>query len=104
MKVPRAKQLPSGSWRIQVRIGEKRVSITEPTEKACLARAMAVQQELLEPMDKSQKPTLTVAIDRYIEARQNILSPATIRGYRTIQKNRFRTAMNKRISGISDRE
>lgn len=104
MKVPKAKQLPSGSWRIQVRIGEKRVSITEPTEKACLARAMAVQQEMLFPVDKSQKPTLTVAIDHYIEARQNILSPATLRGYRTIQKNRFQAAMNKRVNGISDKE
>lgn len=104
MKVPKAKQLPSGSWRIQVRIGEKRISITEPTEKACLARAMAVQQELLAPVDKSQKPTLTVAIDHYIEARQNILSPSTIRGYRTIQKNRFQSAMDKRINGISDKE
>lgn len=104
MKVPKAKQLPSGSWRVQVRIGEKRVSITEPTEKACIARALAVQQELLAPVDRSQKPTLTVAIDHYIEARQNILSPATIRGYRTIQKNRFQTAMPKRINGITDKE
>lgn len=104
MKVPKAKQLPSGSWRVQVRIGEKRVSITEPTEKACIARALAVQQELLAPVDRSQKPTLTVAIDHYIEARQNILSPATIRGYRTIQKNRFQTAMNKRVNDISDKE
>lgn len=103
MKVPKAKQLPSGSWRIQVRIGEKRVSITEPTEKACLARAMAVQQEMLSPVDRSQKPTLTVAIDHYIEARQNILSPTTIRGYRTIQKNRFQTAMSKRVNEITDK-
>lgn len=103
MKVPKAKQLPSGSWRIQVRIGEKRVSITEPTEKACLARAMAVQQEMLSPVDKSQKPTLTSAIDHYIESRQNILSPATIRGYRTIQKNRFQTAMSKRVNEITDK-
>lgn len=104
MKTPKAKQLPSGSWRAQVRVGDKRLSITEPTEKACIARAMAVQQELLAPVDKSQKPTLTVAIDHYIEARQNILSPSTIRGYRTIQKNRFQSAMGRRINGISDKE
>lgn len=104
MKVPKAKQLPSGSWRAQVRIGDKRLSITEPTEKACIARAMAVQQELMDPVDKSQKPTLTVAIDRYISDRQNLLSPSTIRGYRIIQRRRFQSAMGKQINKIPDKE
>ena len=86
--IPTPKQLPSGSWRIQLLIDGRRISVTEDTESACIARAMAIREEMLQPEDKSAKPTLTSAIDRYIEARENILSPSTIRGYRNIQKSR----------------
>lgn len=103
MKIPTAKQLPSGSWRIQLRVGDRRISVTEPTEKACVARAMALQQELIQPVDRSTL-TLTTAIDHYIEARQNILSPSSLRSYRTIQRNRFQTAMPRRLSSLTDRE
>ena len=42
---------------------------------------------------KPGRKTLTDAIDDYIAARVNILSPATILGYRRIQKNRFQDVM-----------
>lgn len=47
------------------------------------------------------RKTLTKAIDNYIEARQNVLSPATIRGYRTIQKHRFPGLMGQDVSSIT---
>lgn len=97
LKVPTPRQLPSGNWFLQVCVNGQRISITEPTDELCIARALAVKQGLLEREDRSQKPTLTVAIDRYIEARTNILSPSTIVGYRVIQRNRFKAAMNRRI-------
>ena len=102
IKVPSPRQLPSGNWFIQTTVNGKRISITEPTEAACIARAMAIKQELLEAEDRSQKPTLSVAIDRYIEARQNILSPASIKGYRTIQKHRFPTAMCRPVDAFDE--
>ena len=104
ISVPTPRQLPSGSWQVQICVSGKRISITEPTEKACIARAMATKQELLAPIDRSRKPILTNAIDRYIEARSNILSPATIRGYRTIQKNRFQTAMGRPVDAYGEKE
>lgn len=103
IKVPTPRRLPSGNWFIQLSIKGKRVSVTEPTEKACIARAMAIKQEFLEPIDRSIKPTLSASIDKYIEARQNILSPATIRGYRTIQKNRFKSAMSRPINAFDEK-
>lgn len=103
MKIPKAKQLPSGSWRIQLRVGDRRISVTESTEKACIARAMALQQELIQPVDRSTL-TLTTAIDHYIDARQNILSPSSLRSYRTIQRNRFQTAMHTQLRSLSDRD
>ena len=103
IKVPTPRQLPSGNWFIQLSVSGQRISVTEKTEKACIARAMAIKQDLLEPVDRSQKPTLTVAIDRYIEARQNVLSPATIRGYRTIQRSRFAAAMGRPVNAYDEK-
>lgn len=102
IRVPTPRKLPSGNWFIQLSVNGKRISVTEPTEKACIARAMAIKEELLEPVDRSQKPTLSVAIDRYIESRQNVLSPATIVGYRVIQRNRFKVAMSRPINAYDE--
>lgn len=102
--IPTPKQLPSGSWRIQLLIDGRRISVTEGTESACIARAMAIREQMLQPEDKSVKPTLTAAIDHYIESRENILSPATIRGYRNIQKSRFKYQMNRPVNSLSERD
>jgi integrase len=103
IKVPTPRKLPSGNWFIQLSVNGQRISVTEPTEKACIARAMAIKQDILEPVDRSKKPSLSVAIDRYIEARQNVLSPATIRGYRTIQRNRFKAAINRPVNAYDEK-
>ena len=92
MKIPKAKQLPSGSWFCRVRVDGKDVGITRPTEKEAVAEAMAVKAGIVEAK-KSGKKTLTDAIDDYIDARKNVVSPSTIRGYRAIQKGRFKAAM-----------
>lgn len=102
IKVPKPRQLPSGSWFLQVSVRGKRISVTEPTEQACIARAMAIKEDMLEAEDRSQKPSLSVAIDRYIEARENILSPSTIVGYRVVQRNRFKSAMQKPINAFDE--
>ena len=104
ISVPTPRQLPSGSWRVQLLIDGKRISVTEETEQACIARAMAIRENMLAPADKSQKPSLSVAIDRYIEARESILSPATIRGYRNIQKSRFQSQMKRPVNSMSERD
>lgn len=100
IKVPTPRQLPSGNWFLQISVKGKRISVTEPTEKECIARAMAIKQDMLQPVDHSAAPTLTACIDHYIENRQNILSPSTIRGYRTVQKNRFQSYMNRPVNTL----
>lgn len=103
IKVPTPRKLPSGNWFIQICVNGKRISVTEPTEQACIARAMAIKQELLEPVDRSRKQSLTKAIDAYIDARSNVLSPSTIRGYRTIQRNRFQAAMERPVDAYDEK-
>ena len=101
MKVPTPKKLPSGSWHLRIKIDGVSHSITKPTEKACLAEYMALKAGTKKTKGKSTGPlTLTKAIDRYIERRQNICSPSTIAGYRRIQNQRFKTTMPLALQNI----
>ena len=100
MKTPTARKLPSGSWCARVRINGKDICITKPTEKEAVAAALAVKAGLIDAPANGPK-TLKRAIDDYIDARRDVLSPATIRGYVTIRDNRFQRAMGMRLTSIS---
>lgn len=106
MKYPKARKLPSGSWYCRVRVDGKDVSITRPTEREAVAEAMAVKARLKDaPRQEAVRRrslTVTKAIDQYIEARSNVLSPATVRGYRIIQQHRFAGAMQLKIYEVSE--
>lgn len=100
ISVPKPQQLPSGSWRIVLRAeGE---SVTEPTPELCIARAKAIRAGFLERRRAVPGGTLSEAVDRYIQRRENTLSPTTIRAYRIIQKNRFKGPMGKSIKTPTD--
>lgn len=101
MKSPKARKLPSGAWTCRVRINGQDISITRPTEKEALAEAMALKAGVKQASGSYAK-TVTKAIDDYIAIRQNILSPATIRGYRIIQKNHFQSVMHSKIGSVTD--
>lgn len=105
MKVPTPKKMSSGNWYINLRLGGESISVTEPTEKSCIRAAQLIKAEYLAgkriAKEKEDSLTLTKAIDRYITSRENVLSPATIRGYRTIQKNRFQSIMDKPLTDLT---
>lgn len=101
MKTPTARQLKSGSWYCRIRVDGQDVSITRPTKKEAIAAAMALKAGILEDAKKPKKLTVTQAIDEYIDARRNILSPSTIRGYKIIQNNRFQSYMHKDIHAVT---
>lgn len=101
MKVPTARKLPSGKWFCRVRVDGQDIGITRDTEKEAVAEAMAVKYGIKDAAKKTKKKTLHQAIDDYIDARRNILSPATIRGYRNIQANRFQNLMHRDIFSVT---
>lgn len=101
MKIPKAKQLPSGSWFCRVRVNGQDIGITRPTEKEAVAEAMAVKAGTIEAKKSAKAKTVSAAIDSYISARENVLSPATIHGYRKIQRNRFGGMMGLDINKIT---
>ena len=104
MKIPKAKQLPSGSWFCRVRVDGRDISITRPTEKEAVAEAMALKAGMAQAAKNPKKRTVSQAIDSYIESRQNVLSPSTIRGYRAIQGTRFLTMMHKDIGSVTQEQ
>ena len=109
MKVPKARRLPSGMWFIQLRLGGESIPITTRTEKECVRQAQYAKAEYLAGKRAPKKkepatPTLSESIDHYIQERKNVLSPSTIRGYRYIQRNRFKGIMQRKIGEILEEE
>lgn len=107
MKVPKAHRMPSGLWRIQLRLGGKSIPVTARTEKECIRLAQSAKAEILAGKrqitaeDAGQLPTLRDAIDNYLDARITALSPATIRGYEGIKRNRFQGIMDRSLSDLT---
>lgn len=86
-KLPKPQKLPSGAWRCQVMVGGKRVSVVEDRPELAQAKAVALKSGLME--EKKSGPSMTVgeAMDRYIESKDAVLSPTTIRSYKSIRNN-----------------
>lgn len=107
MKVPEPTRLKSGEWRIQLRLGGKSMVVTDWNKKECISKAALVKAEYQagkREAARAQETTLTQAIDDYISKRSNTLSPLTIRGYRILQKNRFRAIANRDLHKIAPEE
>ena len=85
MKIPKITKLPSGSYFCRLRLNGESIPITEDSYDKCQAKALAIKQGLIQG-HTSPSVTLRKAIDLWISERYNVLSPATIRGYRTIQR------------------
>lgn len=106
MYVPEPEKLPSGSWRIRMRLGGEEISVTRSSKNECISTARRIKAEYKDGArasggDRTDK-TLRQGIDAYIKARTNTLSPATVRGYRTIQKCRFQEYMDKPMKSLKN--
>lgn len=99
IKVPKPRQLKSGKWNIELKA--EGWSTTEDTAEECIIKAKAVRAGFLEAKVKSERVTLTKAIDRYIEQKDAVLSPESVRTYRGYQRNRFKTLMDMDVSKIT---
>ena len=100
-----AKKLPSGSYRSFVYIGKnsdgKRQykSFTADTKKdAEYAAALYLKNKKTE--NSAENLTFQKASDQYIADKSNILSPATIRGYRIMQRNAFNLLLKQKLLSL----
>ena len=82
------KKLPSGSYRIQIFLGKGpdgkpiRKSITAATAKECKVLAAQYESEHRKP----DRRTFSSAMESYIASSAAVLSPSTIRGYKSVQR------------------
>jgi len=93
--VTKAKQLPSGAWRVQVfnKGGNPRyISFTADTEDEATYLAL----EWKRGRERKAQVGLTVgeAIDQYIDLKDGVLSPTTIANYRGIRRNNLKNLMD----------
>lgn len=104
MKLPEPKKRKSGTWYIQLRLNGVSHYVNGSTAKECRDKARLLKSEYSAGVREIKKgvPTLSEAIDRYIEKRRNTLSPSTIDGYRRIQKNRFSSVMGLPLDEKTD--
>ena len=102
MNVPKPKKLKSGNWRIQIMVEGKRYSITDPDPKVCKQKAKELYAGL--QFEKRIPLTLGKAFDNYIEAKDSVLSPSTILGYKKIRKGYLQSIMSVNITDLTQEE
>ena len=76
------------------------VSITG-TSSADVNRKVAEFKQNKKIHKQSHDLTLYEAIDKYILTSDAVLSPSTIRGYRTIQRNAFKSIISKKLADLN---
>lgn len=102
--MPTAKKLPSGNWRVRVfshydSEGKRKYkSFTATTKKQ--AELMAAQYVYDEKESRSDI-TVRAAIDRYISAKDGVLSASTVRGYRQMQKKYYTEIEHLKVSSLT---
>lgn len=100
----KAKELPSGSYRVQFRLNGERISVTADTEDEAIYQASLIKTKR-ERSVKSEKKENTVGkcVKEYIESKENILSPSSIRGYYIILRNAMKFIENVKIKDLSEK-
>ena len=102
MKTPIIKKLPSGAYHARVQIDGRRVSVTSNSKKNVEREILSLKLKTAKLGQSGASDTLSEGIDRFIESRMAVLSPATVRGYRIIQRNRFKFVMSQKMDSIKN--
>lgn len=102
----KAKKLPSGNWRVQAYAGKdengkaKYRSFTAPTKREAEYLAAQYALDKTEERRKAKEPQaleFKKAAEEWIEARRNILSPATTRMYDSMLRQAYVPILHKDI-------
>ena len=100
--MPTAHKLPSGSWRCQITVDGKRLSVTGATKKE--AEHKAVEIEAGHKRMLASGITVGQALRRYVDSRDAILSPSTIQGYERMLANDYEDIAQIPVKKFDSRE
>ena len=95
MLIPKARKVADG-YAIRLRVNGETMTVRASSLRSCQQKAALAKAQML---TKKKRPSNTISelMDDYIEKRTSVLSPSTIRGYRTIQRTRFKDVINSPI-------
>lgn len=100
----KAKKLPSGNWRVQAQVTIDgrviRKSFVDTDRRR--AELAAVTWQTGQQRESLDDITLARAYERFLEAKGNVLSPATVRGYQNLMNNSLQDIMYMRVSKLSN--
>lgn len=94
-------KLPSGSYRIRKMYKGKTYTVVtdyKPTQKEAI---QLMADELDKVQEKRGRKTFKNACDAYIESKRNVLSPTTVRGYKSAMRTISGKIMDKNIHDIT---
>jgi len=106
----KAKRLPSGTWRVLLYVGKDETgkrqyeSFTADTKAQAELLAAKRKSEIELGIQKEKHPTtMTVgeAMDRYIDDREDVASPKTIRDYRGYRRLYFQRLMSIKVRDLT---
>ena len=102
-----AKQLPSGNWRVRAtdpKTGKTR-SFTSTNSSKRAKREVEAEAAawLLEVHDLYENPRFRQAAEDYIAAKEPVLSPTTIQGYKTYLKNNMERLTDVKLADLTPR-
>lgn len=100
MKLPKARELPSGKWYMQIMVDGHRHNGTFETEDDAYYWAAGLKTKSIENKVPKREVTVKKAFSDYIDSRSNILSPSTLKSYKNIQENYFSNIMSKKAISI----
>ena len=101
VKVPPPQILPSGTYFGRITVQGDRRSISAETEEEYYAKARAAKLGLIETKKAAPKMTLETAIEKFIKDNDKVLSPSTIKAYKSMAKTRFVAYLKRDISAIN---
>lgn len=96
-------KLKSGHYRIRVydKITKSRKSFTAPTKAEVKLLAAEYENGII---DKAAPRSLTIdaAIAEYIESKESVLSPSTVRGYEIMRRNAFKPIADEKLKNLTE--
>jgi integrase len=100
-----AKKLPSGRYRVLAYIGvgeDGKKKYKSFTADRKVDAELAANKFLNDPSRHNEEnPTVKEAIERYIKAKDGVLSPSTVRGYRAMQRTQFAAIERVKVSDLT---
>lgn len=104
--MPTARKLPSGNWRVRVFVGHMGGRATYKSITAATKREAEYMAASYLANKTSSMSCISVgdAVDRYIDSKTNVLSPATIAGYRKVRRNHINSIEKIKLDCLTNED